>query len=328
MTADTRHPFDRLTPDFIMDAVESLGYICDCRTFALNSYENRVYQVGLEDRDPLIVKFYRPERWSDEQIAEEHQFCFELAEQELPVVAPLTDAENRSLFNYGGFMFALFPRRGGHAPEFDNEDNLLIIGRLLGRIHRIGRSRPFLHRPEICLENFGHAPVALISDRFIPTEYSDSYNILTRELLATISEIFEQAGDVQQIRLHGDCHTGNMLWRDENPHFVDFDDARMGPAIQDLWMLLSGDRQRQMVQLDAILEGYEQFNEFNPMELRLIESLRSLRMLHYSAWLAKRWSDPAFPTAFPWFNTVQYWGEQILQLREQLGALQEPPLSL
>lgn len=328
MMTDRQHPFDQLTPDFIMDAVESLGYACDCRTFALNSYENRVYQVGLEDKEPLIVKFYRPDRWTDEQIHEEHQLCFELEEQELPVVAPILDADNNSAFVYNDFKFALFPRKGGHAPEFDNDNNLLIIGRLLGRIHRIGSSRPFLHRPSISIEKYGYESVSLIQGKFIPNDYRESYEILTNELLQKISNIFNEANNIANIRVHGDCHAGNMLWRDDNPHFVDFDDARMGPAIQDIWMLLSGDRVRQTTQIDIILEGYEQFNEFNIQELKLIESLRTLRMLHYSAWLANRWDDPAFPAAFPWFNSVQYWGEQILQLREQLGALQEPSLTI
>ncbi len=328
MTDDTRHPFDRLTPDFVMDAVESVGYTCDCRTLALNSYENRVYQVGIEDESPLIAKFYRPGRWNIDQIHEEHRFCFELVEQELPVVAPLTGPGNRSVHTYDGFYFALFPRKGGHAPEFDNDDNLLIIGRLLGRMHRIGQVRDFEHRPSITIDKYGRESVDLIRSRFIPGEYRESYEILTSELLESIGEIFRAAHGVESIRVHGDCHSGNMLWRDNNPHFVDFDDARMAPAVQDIWMLLSGDRPRQTAQLDIILEGYQQFCHFNPAELRLIEALRTLRMLHYSAWLANRWDDPAFPAAFPWFNTVQYWGEQILSLREQLGALQEPPLSL
>ena len=328
MSEADRHPFDRLMPDFIMDAVESVGYVCDCRTLALNSYENRVYQVGIEESEPLVAKFYRPDRWSLEQIVEEHQFCFELVDQELPVVAPLKDSENNSVFEYDGFLFALFPRKGGHAPEFDNDDNLLIIGRLLGRMHRIGQMRNFKHRPTIDIDKYGHESVDLIRSRFIPAEYRESYEVLTAELLHTISAIFDTAQGVRQIRVHGDCHSGNMLWRDDNPHFVDFDDSRMGPAVQDIWMLLSGDRMRQTAQLDIIIEGYEQFFNFNPAELQLIESLRTLRMLHYSAWLANRWDDPAFPVAFPWFNTVQYWGEQILQLREQLGAMQEPPLSL
>jgi Ser/Thr protein kinase RdoA (MazF antagonist) len=328
MTDQTTHPFDRLTPSFIMDAIESLGYVCDCRTFALNSYENRVYQVGIEDGQPLIAKFYRPARWSDEQIREEHQFCFELVGQELPVVAPLTDEHGESLFSYGGFRFTLYPRKGGHAPELDNLDNLYTLGTLMGRIHLVGASRPFEHRPAIDSQGFGHQSVALISERFIPIEYKATYDAITADLLSSIDEILERTSEISWIRTHGDCHTGNMLWRDDAPHFVDFDDARMAPAIQDLWMLLSGDRPRQLAQLSSIMDGYGQFYDLHPREFQLIEVLRTLRMLHYSAWLANRWEDPAFPRSFPWFNTVQYWGEHMLQLREQMSALQEPALTI
>jgi Ser/Thr protein kinase RdoA (MazF antagonist) len=324
----TTHPFHILTPDFIMDAVESQGYRCDCRTFALNSYENRVYQVGIDEAQPLIAKFYRPDRWSAEQILEEHQFCFELTDHELPVVAPWKNSAGESLFSYRGFRFALYPRQGGHAPEFDNLDNLLILGRMLGRIHRIGAVQPFSHRPILDSVSFGHASVALIAERFIPEDYRASYEGVTSQLLAAIDGIIAEVGSVRSIRSHGDCHAGNILWRDNAPHFVDFDDARMAPAVQDLWMMLSGDRQRQTAQLEALMEGYREFCPFDPRELRLIEALRALRMLHYSAWIASRWDDPAFPGAFPWFNTVNYWGEQILALREQVAVLEEPPLEL
>ena len=323
----TPHPFHKLTPSFVMDAVESRGYRCDCRTLALNSYENRVYQVGIEEGQPLIAKFYRPGRWSDAQIIEEHQFTLELAEHELPVVAPLTSEAGESLFHFGGFRFALYPRKGGHAPEFDNLDNLLIMGRLLGRIHRIGATRPFAHRPRLDLESFGRASVALISEKFIPPEYKANYDVLTRDLLQAIEGLLAEVAP-QDIRVHGDCHAGNVLWRDDAPHLVDLDDARMAPAVQDFWMMLSGDRARQTAQLGEIVEGYSEFFDFAPRELRLIEALRSLRILHYCAWLAQRWEDPAFPVSFPWFNTTRYWGEHILELREQIGALNEPPLAL
>jgi Ser/Thr protein kinase RdoA (MazF antagonist) len=324
----THHPFQVLTPDFVMDAVESQGFRCDCRTFALNSYENRVYQVGIDEELPLIAKFYRPERWSADQILEEHALCFELAEHELPVVAPSKNAAGESLLQYKGFHFALYPRQGGHAPEFDNLDNLLILGRMLGRIHAIGRVQPFSHRPTLDSRSFGHASVALIRERFIPEDYRPSYEAVTSQLLEVIDGIMDGVGPVRSIRTHGDCHAGNILWRDNAPHFVDFDDARMAPAVQDLWMMLSGDRQRQTAQLESLMEGYREFCDFNLRELRLIETLRALRMLHYSAWIASRWDDPAFPDAFPWFNTVRYWGEQILALREQLAVLEEPPLEL
>jgi Ser/Thr protein kinase RdoA (MazF antagonist) len=324
---EASHPFQSLTPSFIMDAVESQGYRCDCRTSALNSYENRVYQVGIEEGDPLIAKFYRPGRWSDEQITEEHHFTLELAEQELSVVAPLRNEAGETLFHYNGFRFALYPRQGGHAPEFDNNENLLILGRMLGRIHSIGAIRPFAHRPALDTKSFGYDSVALITERFIPAEYKESYTAVTTQLLSGIDEIMAGTA-VNLIRTHGDCHAGNILWRDSAPHFVDFDDARMAPAVQDLWMMLSGERPRQLVQLAELVKGYSEFYDFRPAELRLIEALRALRMLHYSAWLASRWDDPAFPRTFPWFNTVRYWGEHILQLREQLSALDEPPLEL
>jgi Ser/Thr protein kinase RdoA (MazF antagonist) len=311
-----------------MDAVESQGFCCDCRNLTLNSYENRVYQVGIEDARPMIAKFYRPGRWTDAQIIEEHDFSTELATHELPVVAPWRNAGDESLFQYHDFRFALYPQQGGHAPEFDNLDNLLILGRMLGRMHRIGAIRPFLHRPILDSLRFGHESVALIRESFIPVEYRESYTVLTGQLLEILDRALASSGQGCCIRVHGDCHSGNILWRDNAPHFVDFDDSRMAPAVQDIWMMLSGDRSRKTVQLDALLEGYREFNSFDPAELRLIEPLRTLRMLHYSAWLASRWDDPAFPITFPWFNTVRYWGEHILELREQLAALDEPALEL
>jgi Ser/Thr protein kinase RdoA (MazF antagonist) len=325
---EAEHPFQTLTPGLIMDAVESQGFSCDCRTFGLNSYENRVYQVGVDDGPPLIAKFYRPGRWSDEQILEEHRFCFDLQEHELPVVAPWVNSARESLFRHGMFRFALYPRQGGHAPEFDNLDNLLILGRMLGRIHAIGAVRPFVHRPVLDSRSFGYESVALLKEQFIPAEYLESYTVLTDQLLTVIDTILTDAGAIRQIRAHGDCHAGNILWRDGAPHFVDFDDARTAPAVQDLWMMLSGERHRQTAQLAELVEGYREFYDFNPRELRLIGALRALRMLHYSAWLARRWEDPIFPRTFPWFNTIRYWGEQILELREQLAALSEPPLEL
>jgi len=324
----SEHPFDRLTPGFIMDAIESLGYRCDCRILTLNSYENRVYQVGIEDEAPLIAKFYRPGRWTNRQIIEEHQFTLELAEHELPVVPPQLNPKGESLFIYRGFRFALYPRKGGHAPELDNLEHLKILGRLLGRIHLVGASQPFRKRPALDCRSFGHASVALISERFIPGEYRESYLSLTSQLLQRLDECFARLGTIRMIRTHSDCHSGNILWRDDAPNFVDFDDSRMAPAVQDLWMLLSGEENRQRRQLGKVLEGYQEFFDFNPVELQLIEPLRTLRMLNFSAWLARRWDDPAFPAAFPWFNSMQYWGGHILELREQFAALQEPPLQL
>lgn len=324
----SQHPFDRLTPGFIMDAIETLGYRCDCRILTLNSYENRVYQVGIEDGAPLIAKFYRPGRWSDAQIIEEHRFTWELAEHELPVVAPLLNRAQESLFRHRGFRFTLYPRKGGHAPELDNLEHLKILGRLLGRIHLVGSGRPFKQRPALDCQSFGHASVALISEHFIPAEYRESYQSLATQLLQLLDECFDRFRPLKTIRTHGDCHSGNILWRDGAPNFVDFDDARMAPAVQDLWMLLSGNEDQQRRQLEKILEGYREFFDFNPAELQLIEPLRTLRMLNYCAWLARRWDDPAFPATFPWFNSMQYWGSHILELREQFAALQDPPLQI
>lgn len=322
------HPFSRLTPDFILDAMESCGYHCDGRLLPLNSYENRVYQLGIEDSTPIIGKFYRPNRWTTEQVLEEHQFCFDLVEQELPVVAPIVDDAGKSLFSYGDFQFALFPRRGGHGPELDNLDNLYLLGKLLGRIHAVGAVTPFQYRPTLNSQSFGHEAASLVSEYYIPQELKASYDTLIQDVMQAVDETIANAGTVAHIRVHGDCHSGNILWRDGHAHFVDLDDARMAPAVQDIWMLLSGQRDRQTAQLSEIIDGYNEFFDFHPRELQLIEVLRTLRMIHYTAWLAKRWQDPAFPMAFPWFNTIRYWSEHILELREQFAALNEPSLEV
>ncbi|MFA5630021.1 MAG: serine/threonine protein kinase [Porticoccaceae bacterium] len=326
---DPQHPFERLTPDLIIDAVQSTGLWCDGRLLPLNSYENRVYQVGLDEGSPVIVKFYRPERWSDEQILEEHQFCFELAEQELPIVAPLLipgDDRQTSLAHFGGFRFAIYPRRGGHAPELDNLDNLHTLGKCIGRIHQVGRARPFVHRLAIDVQSFGHESVDYIATHMIPADLKAVYVGVAHDLLAAVEDAFSTLRGDDYIRVHGDCHPGNILWRDDLPHFVDFDDARMAPAIQDIWMLLSGERQRQTAQLCEILDAYAEFCDFDPRQLRWAEGFRALRLMYFAAWLARRWQDPAFPRVFTWFNTARYWGDHILELREQLATIAEPPL--
>lgn len=320
------HAYELLTPDLVLDAVESSGLLTDARVLALNSYENRVYQVGIEGSAPLIVKFYRPERWSDAQIQEEHDFTQALHELDISVVPPLRDPQGASLREYAGFRFALYPRQGGHAPNLDDYDALLSLGRVLGRIHALGQTRPFTHRPTLNVESYARESYEfLLANDFIPASLRESYRTLGADLISQLENTFARV-PFTPIRLHGDCHPGNILWRDEAPHFVDFDDARNGPAIQDLWMLLSGERDQQTLQLAEILEGYREFCDFDLAQLPLIEALRSLRLMHYAAWLARRWSDPAFPRHFPWFNTERYWGEHILELREQLAALQEPPL--
>lgn len=325
---DSQHPYNSLTPDAVLDAVESLGYLSDARILALNSYENRVYQVGIEDKSPIIAKFYRPNRWSREQIQEEHDFAQHLLDLEIPVVPPLRDDNNASLHQFGDFLFAVYERKGGHAPELDNLDCLHVIGRLIGRMHSLAKQTPFEHRPILDIQSFGiESREFLLGNDFIPKELQQAYDSLTKDLLTLVQTRFQQV-TFDNIRLHGDCHPGNILWRDDSAFFVDLDDARMGPAVQDLWMLLSGDRAQQTTQIDEILDGYQQFCDFNHAELALIEPLRTLRIMHYSAWLARRWNDPAFPMNFPWFNSLRYWSEHILELREQFAALQEPPLAL
>jgi Ser/Thr protein kinase RdoA (MazF antagonist) len=312
----------------ILDAVERFGVRCDGRFLALNSYENRVYQVGLEGADPVVVKFYRPGRWDRETILEEHAFARELAGHEIPVVAPLLDAEGRTLLEHEGFLYALFPRRGGHWPELDDGDVRLRIGRLLGRIHAVGRARPFLHRPAISVQHYGREPsIFLLEGGFIPDHIRTAYTSLLHDLLLQCESAFLRADGFRESRLHGDCHAGNILWADRGAHIVDLDDCRTGPAVQDIWMLLSGNRSDMTVQLEGILEGYTEFCDFDARELHLLEALRTLRIINYAGWLAKRWSDPAFPAAFPWFNTQRYWDDHVLGLREQAALMNEPPLS-
>ncbi len=317
-----------LTPDRVLDALESVGVRGDGRLLALNSYENRVYQVWTEAGPPLVAKFYRPGRWSDEAILEEHGFTAELAEREIPVVTAAAIG-GRTLHEFQGFRFAVFPKRGGRAPEFEDAKTLEWMGRFIGRIHALGALRPFRHRPALDIASFGEEPRDfLLAEQVLPADLADTWAGVVNLALDGIRRCYDRAGEVASLRVHGDCHAGNVLWTDEGPHFVDFDDSRMGPAVQDLWMLLSGDRPAMARQLADVLAGYEDFFPFNPRELNLVEALRTLRMIHYQAWLARRWTDPAFPVAFPWFNTQRYWQDQVLALREQIGLMAEPPLSL
>jgi Ser/Thr protein kinase RdoA (MazF antagonist) len=326
-TLNSAHPYSALTPDVVLDAVESTGVMCDGRLLALNSYENRVYQVGVDEGAPLVVKFYRPGRWSTEAILEEHAFTLELAAAEIPVVPPMKWPDGSTLHESHGFRFAVYERKGGHWPELDNEDNLKWLGRFIGRIHAMSAQRSFAHRPRIDIQSYGYENTAyLLDNQIIPADLVPAYQSLSKDVLAQVQACFERAQPFTELRLHGDCHPGNILWTDDGPHFVDFDDARSGPAIQDLWMLLSGERQEMTLQLSHVLSGYEQFFDFDPIELNLIEALRTLRMINYSAWLARRWDDPSFPINFPWFGGNRYWEEQILSLREQLALMQEPPL--
>ena len=322
------HPYERLTPDVILDAVASIGLEPDGHLLALNSYENRVLQVGIADEAPVIAKFYRPDRWTDEAITEEHLFSAELAAAEIPVVAPWQHSANGTLFTHQGFRFALFPRRGGRAPEPGDLDQLEWIGRFIGRIHLAGQTSPFTHRPTLDPATMGWpARDIVMASPLLPPNELEGYAAVSEALLKAIEERFATV-DARTIRVHGDCHHGNILWTDEGPHFVDLDDCRNGPAIQDLWMLLNGDRGERTVQLSAMLDGYGMFHELNPRELALIEPLRGLRMIHYSGWLANRWQDPAFPLAFSWAESPHYWSQHVHDLRHQLETLNEPPLRL
>lgn len=311
----------------MLDAVERFGVRCDGVFLALNSYENRVYQVGVEEGGYLVAKFYRPNRWSDEAILEEHEFALDLEDLEIPVVAPLRDEAGLTLFEHKGFRYALYPRRGGRWPELDQPDTREWIGRFLGRIHALGATRRFEHRPGLDVEGWGlRSKQFSLDSGFIPAELRASYESVADQVLRRIDQVFEIIGDYRSIRLHGDCHPSNILWTDQGPHFVDLDDCRMGPAMQDIWMLLSGEREERTRQLADILSGYCEFHDFDARELMLIEALRTLRILHYSAWLARRWDDPAFPRNFPWFDSPRYWEGQIEALQEQCDNLEQPAL--
>jgi Ser/Thr protein kinase RdoA (MazF antagonist) len=317
------HPYAALTPDVVLDACAALGLRPDGRLLSLASYENRVYQVWMEEGPPVVAKFYRPGRWSAGQIAEEHAFAHELAEHEIPVVAPI----HASKFN--DYHVALYPRRGGRPPELEDPKTLEWIGRFIGRIHARGATKKFELRESLTIASFGTGPREwLLAHNFIPADLLDAWKAVTEQAVFLIKACYQRAGNVNAIRLHGDCHAGNILWTDEGPHFVDLDDSRMGPAMQDLWMLLSGERAAMTRELSDVLAGYEQFMEFDRRELALLEALRTLRLIHYSAWIARRWDDPAFPAAFPWFNTQRYWQDRILELREQIALMDELPLAV
>jgi Ser/Thr protein kinase RdoA (MazF antagonist) len=326
--ATTPTDYSELSPDLLLNAIDSCGLRTDGRLLALNSYENRVYQAGIESDGPVIAKFYRPGRWSDAAIIEEHMFSMELAARELPVIAPLM-INGITLQRHLGYRFALYPRQGGYWPELESRQARQWIGRVIARMHAVGAASRFRHRPELDIDSYGHQSRRfLLEQNFIPAHLETAYRTLSDDLLEQITEIFSSVGNISRIRIHGDCHAGNILWTDAGPHFVDLDDCRMGPAIQDIWMLISGDRHEMQAQLADIVEGYQQFYDLDLRELRLIEPLRTLRIMHYAAWLARRWEDPAFPRAFPWFNTSRYWEEHILALREQAGLLNEMPLAL
>ncbi|MBF0609783.1 MAG: serine/threonine protein kinase [Magnetococcales bacterium] len=314
--------FHQLGPDEILNAIDSVGFLCDGRLLALNSFENRVYQVGMEEGGFLVAKFYRAGRWSDEAILEEHRFTHELAEAELPAIAPI-ERDGTTLFHAGPHRFALYPRRGGRCLDLESHDQLLRMGHFLGRMHGVAATRTFLHRPTLDPVTFGREPVDyLLENHVLPGHLEGQYQSLANQLLQAITACYQRAGSFPLVRIHGDCHHGNLLWNDDGPQVLDFDDARMGPAIQDLWMCLPGNRQEQASRLDDLLEGYEVFYTFNEGEMYLIEALRTLRVMHYAAWIAQRWEDPAFPRAFPWFQGDRYWEGHLHTLKEQLRAME------
>lgn len=317
MTQINNVPYANLDPSLILDAIESVGYRCSGNLLGLNSYENRVYQVGIEDTTPIIAKFYRPERWTDDAILEEHYFSSELVNREIPVIAPLASEAGDTLHHFQGFRFALFPRQGGRALELENLEQLEWMGRFIGRLHSVGAIKKFQHRMKLDVQSYGYKSYQfLIENNFIPSELKKNFCITVESLLQKIEQNFKTIGPINNIRLHGDCHPGNVLWNTTGPQIVDLDDCLMGPAIQDIWMLLSGDEGQVQIQVNRILNGYCEFHDFNYRELYLVETLRSLRRLQYSAWLAKRWEDPAFPLNFPWFNTNYYWQELMGDLND------------
>jgi Ser/Thr protein kinase RdoA (MazF antagonist) len=321
-------PYSELSPETVLDAIEAIGHRCDGRVLALNSYENRVYQIGIEDGEPLVAKFYRPERWTDAAIREEHAFAGELAAQEIPVVAPLRRG-GESLHVHRGFRYAIFPRRGGRWPELGNRDEREWVGRFLGRIHAVGRAARFQERTRLSVEELGRKARDFVLDGdWMPDYLATKYADLTDELLEEVEARAAGWGGAVLGRILGDCHRGNILWTDQGPHFVDLDDCLTGPAIQDLWMLLAGGQQDMRAEMHDLVTGYEQFLPFDRSELVLIEPLRALRMIHYSAWLARRWHDPAFPRAFPWFAEPRYWEQHYRALDEQLAAVTGPALEL
>lgn len=317
--------FSSLSPDLILDGIESTGVQVDSGLLALNSYENRVYQFHDENKVKYVTKFYRPQRWSKEAILEEHQFALELASEELPMVAPLV-IDGTSLFEHKGYHFAMFPCRGGRIFEVDNLDQLEWMGRFIGRIHAVASRKDFQYRTTISTEDkLVRARSVIKSSGFVDISIENAFFTILDQVIELASQ---QYNPQEVIRLHGDCHAGNILWTDDGPHFVDLDDCCTGPAIQDLWMMLSGDRTNQILQLDTLLSGYEEFHSFEMKELALVESLRTMRVVNYMAWLCERWQDPAFPHNFPWFNTAKYWEQQVLMLKEQYAALQQPSISL
>lgn len=313
---DSATPYAGLSPERVLDAIDSTGQLSDGRLLALNSYENRVYQAGLEHGGFLVAKFYRAGRWSDAAILEEHAFALELAEAELPVVAPMI-IDGRTLFEHHGFRFALYPRRGGRAPQLESPGHCEWMGRLLARLHQVGSRMRFAHRDAIGIPVFIDAPAdAVRHSGLLPDFLETAYDGAVAAVRAGVEAVFERIQPNQGLRLHGDCHAGNILWTDEGPHIVDLDDARSGPAIQDVWMLAQDD-----AAMRALLEGYAQFRDLDPAELALVPALRAMRQVHHAGWIAQRWPDPAFPAAFPYAAEARWWQEHIGDLQHAAEAL-------
>lgn len=318
--------FQGLGPDTLIKAIETLGIYPDSGLLALNSYENRVYQFSDDNRRRYVVKFYRPGRWSIEQIVEEHQFTLDLQAEEIPAVAPL-QINGRTLHEFEGYHFCLFPSVGGRAFEPDDLDQLERLGRQIGRLHAVAQTASFNYRETISYNGFvTDSVVELRRSELIPDGLKTAFFAILEPLAERLAG--KPLANFPVQRLHGDCHIGNILQWDDKLTFVDFDDCRMGPAVQDLWMMLNGSRAEQTVQLDALIEGYEEFCSFDKAQLLLIEPLRGFRIIQYMAWLSKRWQDSAFQRAFPWFAEERYWENQVLALKEQLAALDEEPLKL
>ncbi len=325
-SAANSQPFAGLSPEVVLDAAASAGFEVDGRLLALNSYENRVYQIGERSRGLLVLKFYRAGRWSDEQIGEEHELTAELAAAEMPVAAPLA-VDGRTLLRYRDFRFAVFPWMRGRSPELDRPDARAMLGRALARMHRIGAVTPFRSRPHLTVERLGHdARAAVLASGLLPDGLIERYAEVSSLLLERIESLMQSVGRVTEARIHGDCHLGNLLWSEQGPVFVDLDDCMMGPRVQDLWMLLSGPPYEQQRQWEELLSGYEQFSDFDFREVRLVEPLRGLRMLHHAGWVAQRWNDPAFPRAFPWFGETRNWESYVTDLLEQSITIESQPL--
>jgi Ser/Thr protein kinase RdoA (MazF antagonist) len=330
-------PFAGLGPELVLAAVDFAGLTPDGRLMALNSYENRVYRVGVEPvpdtdapphvlADAVVIKFYRPGRWTDAQIREEHAFAAELSSAELQVAAPWS-RDGETLHRHHGFRFTVFQCWRGSAPELDAPEHRALVGRSLGRLHAIGRCSPFQTRGRVTDWECGaRARREILQRDLMPDYLAEKYEEVSGRLVSAVSSSWEAAGPMRNLRLHGDCHLGNVLWNEHGPVFVDLDDCLAGPAVQDLWMLCSGNAAQQQREWAHLLEGYEQFSAFDHAELRLVEPLRAVRMLNHAAWLAARWADPAFPKAFPWFADARYWERHIAELQEQLEAVEDPPL--